>query len=142
MEGSKTNHNHNTGWAPDIFSDVAVVSGTAPTFLFVSGNGAEDSDATDPMSVRILGDTFEEQCRVAFKKIKNVLVKHGASMHDVVRMTAYVLDSARIWTYFKVQGEALDGAERPPHAFLQVAELAVPQMLVEIEVTAVVRGRS
>lgn len=142
MSVTKQNFNHIAGWARDIFSDVAEVKGSSPTFLFLSGNGSEDPEATDPMSVRILGDTFEEQCRIAFRKIKNILLKHGATMHDVVRMTAYVLDAGNIWTYFKVQGEELDGAPRTPHTFLQVAGLAVPQMLVEVEVTAVVGGRS
>ncbi len=76
--------------------------------------------------------------QIGFKKIKGVLAHHGATMHDVVRMTAYVTDAKNIWTYFQIQGEELDGTPRPPHTFLQVAGLAVPEMLVEVEVTAVV----
>jgi enamine deaminase RidA (YjgF/YER057c/UK114 family) len=55
-------------------------------------------------------------------------------------MTAYVTDRANLMTYFEVQGEALDGAPRPPHTFIQVASLAVSDMLVEIEVTAMLPG--
>ncbi len=135
----KTNYNHNKGWARDLFSDVAVVESPAGKTLYLSGVSAEDPEAADPMSVTILGDgDFAAQTRIAFEKIKTVLAAHGASMHDIVRMTAYVLDAENIWTYFQVQGEVLDGAPRPPHTFLQVAGLAVPDMQVEIEVTAIV----
>lgn len=135
---SKTNHNHNKGWAKDLFTDVAVVQGPAK-LLYFSGVGSEDPEATDPMSVTILGaGDFAAQTRIAFEKITAALAQHGATMHDIVRMTAYVTDSASIWTYFQIQGEALGDAPRPPHTFLQVAALAVPDMLVEVEVTAAI----
>ncbi len=137
-EFSKSNVNHNKGWARDLFSDAAVVQGVGKT-IYLSGVSAEDPEATDPMSVTILGDgDFAAQTRIALEKIKTMLAAHGGTMNDIVRMTAYVLDAENIWTYFQVQGEALDGAPRPPHTFLQVAGLAVPEMLVEIEVTAVI----
>jgi enamine deaminase RidA (YjgF/YER057c/UK114 family) len=133
----KENHNYNAGWAKDLFSDVAVVSGT-PRFIFLSGVSSEDLEATDLMTMRIQGADFAEQCRIVFHKIKKLLAAEGAMMNDIVRMTAYVTDAANLWTYFQIQGEELDGASRPPHTFLQVAGLALPQMQVGIEVTAVV----
>lgn len=138
----KTNVNHNKGWARDLFSDVSIVEATAGTkFLFLSGVSAEDPEAADPHSVTILGDgDFRKQAHIAFGKIKSILAAHGASLADVVRMTAYVTDRANIWTYFEVQGQELDGAPRPPHTFLEVSGLAVPEMLVEIEVTALIGG--
>jgi 2-iminobutanoate/2-iminopropanoate deaminase len=105
--------------------------------MLLSGVGAEDPEATEPTTVQILGGAdFAEQTRIAFTKIKSLLGAHGATMNDIVRMTAYVTDATNIWKYFEIQGEFLDGAPRPPHTFLQVAGLAVPAMLVEIEVTA------
>lgn len=140
---SKKNVNHNAGWAKDIFSDVAVVELAGVTFLFLSGVSAEDPEATSPQTVTILGDgDFRAQTRIAFQKIKAMLAAHGATLADVVRMTAYVTDRANLWTYFEIQGEELDGAPRPPHTFLEVAGLAVPEMLVEIEVTAIVDSAS
>lgn len=134
----KQNFNHNGGWSRNLFTDVVEVKGT-PTFLFLSGIGAEDPEAKEMESVEIQGTGFAEQCRVAFRKLKATLAKHGATLSDVVRMTAYVLDASNLKTYFHIQGEELEGAPRPPHTFLQVAGLARPEMLVEIEVTAVVR---
>lgn len=139
---SKTNVNHNAGWARDLFSDVAVVESAGTTFLFLSGVSSEDPEATDPQAVTILGDgDFRAQTHVAFQKIKSVLAAHGATLADVVRMTAYVTDRSNIWTYFEVQGEELEGAPRPPHTFIEVSSLAVPEMLVEIEVTAIVSSK-
>lgn len=136
---SKTNVNHNSGWARDLFSDVAIVEAAGARFLFLSGVSSEDPEATDVQSVTILGGgDFRTQTQIAFQKIKTVLAAHDATLADVVRMTAYVTDRANIWTYFEVQGEELAGAPRPPHTFLEVSSLAVPEMLVEIEVTAII----
>jgi len=136
---SKKYINHNAGWAKDLFSDVAVVEVAGATHLFLSGVSSEDPEATSPQSVTILGDgDFRAQAQIAFRKIKDILAAHGATLADVVRMTAYVTDRANIWTYFEVQGEELNGAPRPPHTFLEVSGLAVPEMLVEIEVTAII----
>jgi len=140
---SKTNVNHNAGWAKDIFSDVAVVEVAGATLLFLSGVSAEDPEATTPQSVTILGDgDFRAQTQIAFRKIKEILAAHGATLADVVRMTAYVTDRTNLWTYFEVQGEELDRAPRPPHTFLEVSALSVPEMLVEIEVTAIINSKS
>ncbi|WP_176598510.1 MULTISPECIES: RidA family protein [Sphingobium] len=141
---TKTNVNHNKGWARDLFSDVSIVEAAAGAkFLFLSGVSAEDPEATELHAVTILGDgDFRKQTHIAFGKIKSMLAAHGATLADVVRMTAYVTDRANIWTYFEVQGEELDGAPRPPHTFLEVSSLAVPEMLVEIEVTAMIGTQS
>lgn len=134
---NKKGFNHNKGWSRDLFTDVVTVQGT-PRFIFLSGVGSEDPEATELHTVQIQGANFEEQCRVSFRKIKTILSKHGATFHDVVRMTAYVTDARNMETYFRVQGEELDGAPRPPHTFLQIVALAAAEMLVEIEVTAMV----
>lgn len=137
---TKQNVNHNKGWARDLFSDVSIVeTGAGVKFLFLSGVSAEDPEATELQSVTILGDgDFRKQTEIAFGKIKTILAAHGATLADVVRMTGYVTDRANLMTYFEVQGEALAGAPRPPHTFLEVSSLAVPEMLVEIEVTAMI----
>jgi enamine deaminase RidA (YjgF/YER057c/UK114 family) len=135
---SKTNHNHNAGWSKDLFTDVVVVHGNART-LYFAGVCSEDPDAVDLPSVRILGDgDFGEQTRVVFRKIQAMLAAHGATMHDIVRMVTYVTDAGNMREFFRIQGEALGDAPRPPHTFIPVAALAVPEMLVEVEITAVV----
>ncbi|WP_118855908.1 RidA family protein [Sphingomonas mesophila] len=141
---AKTNANHNKGWARDLFSDVCIVDAPAGArFLFLSGVGAEDPEATDPQSAAILGKgDFRAQTEIVFAKIKKVLAAHGASLADVVRMTAYVIDRSNISTYFEVQGEQLGGAPRPPHTFLEVSSLAAADMLVEVEVTAMLASKA
>lgn len=131
----KSGTNHNAGWAKNLFTDVVTLEGPAK-LLFVSGIGAEDPNAADLESMKILGaGDFEAQARISFTKIRDILVQHGATFEDVVRMTAYVLDAANLAQYAKVQGEFLQGASYPPHTFLQVAGLAHAEMLIEIEVT-------
>ncbi|MGM0931766.1 MAG: RidA family protein [Actinomycetota bacterium] len=137
----RSNHAYG-GWTSEYFSDVAVVGGSAK-MLFLSGVGAEDSLATDSRAVSIQapGD-FAGQTRIAFEKVKKILAHHGATMGDIVRMATYVTDAAQIRTYFEIQRQALGDVPPPPHTFLQVAALAEPDMLVEVEVTAAVPIRT
>ncbi|MDT0183955.1 RidA family protein [Microbacterium sp. ARD31] len=130
-------HNHNKGWSQGFFTDVITVQGPAK-FIYISGIAAEADVATPAeMHTQAIGD-FAEQTRIAYAKLKALLAAHGATFHDVVRMTTYVLDRANVYVYHEVQHEALEGAPPPPHTFLQVASLAMPDMLVEVEVTAAV----
>ncbi|WP_026303867.1 RidA family protein [Jongsikchunia kroppenstedtii] len=131
-------YNHNSGWSQSFFTDVVVIDGPHRT-IYLSGIGAEDTTAENPEDMRVLaiGD-FAEQTRIAYARIKSLLETHGASLADIVRMKTYVLDAENVYLYHQVQREALEGLAPPPHTFLQVAGLASPDMLVEVEVTAVV----
>jgi enamine deaminase RidA (YjgF/YER057c/UK114 family) len=119
-------------WTRGRFSEAVTITGPGK-MIFLAGIGAEHKD-----SGRILypGD-FERQCRYAYKKLKDVLARNGASMADVVKQITYVTDVR----YQKEAGEcrrqAYGGLPLPAHTFLNVSQLAWPGMLVEIDVIAV-----
>lgn len=123
-----------SAWSRDMFADALVVP-AAGRLLFLAGVGAEIGEAEVDIA---FPDDFAGQCRLVYQKIGGRLRAEGASFHHIVRIVGYVTDMRHLGTYFDIQGEALDGAPRPPHTMLGVNQLADPRMLVEVEVTALV----
>ena len=69
----------------------------AGDFLFVSGQGP-----LDPLTGQIVGDTVEEQTARVLENIKAILEAGGATMADVVKVTAHLSDLALFERYNKV----------------------------------------
>ncbi len=100
---------------------VVEVSGTAPVEegrVVAPGNAAE-------------------QTRCCLRIIERALQQAGASLNDVVRTRIYVTDIGHWEEIGRVHGEFF-GSIRPATTMVQVSALIDPQMLVEIEATAIV----
>jgi 2-iminobutanoate/2-iminopropanoate deaminase len=69
----------------------------AGDFVFVSGQGP-----LDPQTGKIVGATIEEQTERVLENIKAILAAGGASMTDVVKVTAHLSDLALFERYNKV----------------------------------------
>ena len=69
----------------------------AGDFIFVSGQGP-----LDPSTGQIVGDTVEEQTARVLENIKAILEAGGATMADVVKVTAHLSDLALFDRYNKV----------------------------------------
>ena len=103
----------------------AVVQGD---WCFVSGTtGYDYATMTMPESV-------EDQTRNCLSTIGKALQDGGFSFADVVRCHYYVTEAAFADRVFPILGETF-GAIRPA-ATMVVCDLIRPEMLVEIEVTA------
>lgn len=103
----------------------AVVQGD---WCFVSGTtGYDYTTMTMPESV-------EEQTRRCLATIGEVLEEAGFSFADVVRCHYYVTEAAFADRVFPILGETF-GKIRPA-ATMVVCDLIRPEMLIEIEVTA------
>ncbi len=103
----------------------AVVQGD---WCFVSGTTGYD------YANMVMPDGVEDQARNCLKTISAALDEGGFSMSDVVRVHYYVTDSAFADLVFPVVG-AVFGDIRPA-ATMVVCDLIRPEMLIEIEVTA------
>jgi 2-iminobutanoate/2-iminopropanoate deaminase len=66
-------------------------------FIFVSGQGP-----LDPATGKIIGETVEEQTERVLENIKAILAAAGASMADVVKVSAHLSDLALFERYNKV----------------------------------------
>lgn len=120
-------------WSAEVFADSVSVTPGGRTIYF-SGMGAED--AVDG-HIRHSGD-FTAQCRYAYEKIRAALAREGASFEHVVKITTYVLDAGDRQASTACRREAFGDIPLPTHTFIVVAGLAWPDMLVEVDVTAVV----
>lgn len=82
------------------------------------------------------GDVYA-QSKFIFQKIEKALQQAGANMTDVVRTRMYVTDISRWEEVGRAHGEFFKTI-KPASTMIEVSGLVNPDMLVEIEVTAVV----
>ena len=69
----------------------------AGDFIFVSGQGP-----LDPETGKIVGETIEAQTARTLENIKAILEAGGATMADVVKVTAHLTDLSNFAAYNKV----------------------------------------
>jgi enamine deaminase RidA (YjgF/YER057c/UK114 family) len=120
-------------WTKGRFSEAVTVTGPAK-MLFLAGIGSEHEQTG---KIMYPGD-FEAQCRYAYRKLKKVLARNGATMNDVVKQVTYVIDARHQQLAGQCRREAYGDAPLPVHTFLNVSQLAWPDMLVEVDVIAMV----
>jgi enamine deaminase RidA (YjgF/YER057c/UK114 family) len=75
-----------------------------------------------------------EQCRYAYDKIKRSLAWQGATLADVVKQVVYVTDIRYQADVAKCRKEAYDDGPIPANTCLVINALAMPGMLLEIDV--------
>lgn len=98
----------------------------------VSGTTAVDEQG------QVVGiDDPYEQTKFILSKIEKALIQAGAAMTDVVRTRMFVTDIARWEEIGRAHGERFRDI-RPAATMVEVAALIDPELLVEIEVTAIV----
>jgi enamine deaminase RidA (YjgF/YER057c/UK114 family) len=78
-----------------------------------------------------------EQTRLILEKIGAALQAAGATFADVVRTRIYVTDIS-LWPAVGRAHAEVFGAVRPASTMVQVAALIDPELLVEIEATAII----
>ena len=114
-------------WEAEIGYSRAVVDGD---WCWVSGTTDAGPDRTSLHP----GDAAA-QARAAWAIVERALDEAGFSLADVVRTRMYVTDAGDSSAVGKVHGE-LFGDVRPAATMVQVAGLAHPSILVEVEAEA------
>ena len=108
----------------------AVVDGE---WIFVSGTAGYDfSDGS-------ISDDPAEQARQCLRTIAATLEKAGATLADIVRVRVYLSDRAWVMPVAAVLGSTFSDP-RPTNTTI-ICGFAMPEMKVEIEVTALRRAR-
>jgi N-dimethylarginine dimethylaminohydrolase/enamine deaminase RidA (YjgF/YER057c/UK114 family) len=100
--------------------------------VFVAGTTAVDEHGT----VVAPGDPGG-QAKFVYEKIARALAEAGASLADVVRVRTFVVDIGRWEEVAAVQGQVF-GTIRPAATLVEVSALVNPDLLVEIEVDAII----
>jgi 2-iminobutanoate/2-iminopropanoate deaminase len=128
---------HNYGqWTKGRFSEAVTVSGPG-RMIFLAGIGAEHEETGE---IQHPGD-FSAQCRYAYEKLRKVLERNGATLADVVKQVTYVTDVRYQRAAGEIRSEAYASGPLPAHTFVTVSQLAWPNMLVELDVIAMVPAR-
>lgn len=125
----RINISTNTRWESTVGYSRAVRVGNV---VEVAGTTAVDEDG------RIIapGDPYT-QARFILGKIERALRATGAGLNDVVRTRMYVIDIQYWAEVARAHGEFFCDI-RPAATMVQVSALIEPELVVEIEVTAVI----
>lgn len=107
------------------------VKATGSTVVFISGQVGLAPDGT-------VADGLEAQSRQAFANLRAALAAAGATPADVAKITTFVVDYSadKRPAMSAGRGDLWDG-EWPASTLVGVQALAMPELLIEVEATAI-----
>src|SRR4051794_36372966 len=119
---------------PTGYTHIVDVSGPART-IYISGQIAFDKSG----ALVGAGD-MKAQAEQVFKNLETALTAAGAKFSDVVKMNSYITDMSKAQAVRDVRAIYFKEAT-PASTFVEVKGLVRPELLLEIEVVAVVPAR-
>lgn len=106
----------------------------AGNMVFVAGTTSTRADGS------VEGSDVYSQTVATYDKIEAALNEAGATLEDVVRITAYITDMSQSDDFLRAQIERFPGKAVPGAALIGCTELLGKELLIEIEATAVIEG--
>lgn len=86
-----------------------------------------------------IGDPFE-QTKIIFEKFSAILEKAGGSLHNIVRVRIYVV-TIEHWESISKAFSHYFKDIKPAATLVEVSSLILPEILVEIEATAILNTK-
>jgi len=109
-----------------------VVDATTPgRTVYVSGQVGIAQDGK-------IATDFRAQAVQSLENLKAALAAAGAGLEHVVKITNYFVDISHIAIFREVRDRYFDTKAPPASTAVQIVKLAMPELLFEIEATAVV----
>ena len=99
--------------------------------IYVAGQGGID------LNGQVVSGGIEAQIDVAFENLQRILEAAGAKMSDVVRLNYFLVDIQDL-TKIGIAYRKYFGKHFPASTAVQIGALAMPEMRVEVEATAVI----
>ena len=119
---------------PTGYTHVVEVTGPAKT-VYIAGQIAFDKEG------KLVGaGDMAAQAEQVFKNLQAALETAGAKFSDVVKMNTYITDMSKAPAVREVRARYF-GQTAPASTLVQVPALARPELMLEIEVIAVVAAR-
>jgi reactive intermediate/imine deaminase len=119
---------------PTGYTHIVEVTGPNKT-IYISGQIAYDKEG------KLVGaGDMQAQAEQVFKNLESALAAAGAKFSDVVKMNSYITDMSKIQAVRDVRTRYFKDV-LPASTFVQVAGLVRPELLLEIEVVAVLPAR-
>ena len=125
--------NPETVHRPTGYTHVVSVEGPGK-ILYVSGQIARNQDG----EIVGVGD-LEVQTRQVYENLLSVLKTLGATLADVVKQNVFITSLDQVDKFRKVRDEYLPKDRLPATTLVGVTGLAMKELLIEIEVVAVLR---
>ncbi len=120
---------------PDPYDQFRIALGyRVGNLIFVSGQAAIDEDG----SLVGVGD-FDAQAEQSFRNLERVLQAAGSGLEKVVKVTIYLTDMSHFPKIVDLRGTYFR-QPWPADTIGQVAALALPELLIEIEAIALADG--
>ncbi|TDC22613.1 RidA family protein [Kribbella albertanoniae] len=109
-----------------------VVTGNTRT-LYCAGQTAMNADGKPEHDGDMAG-----QLELSLTNLEAVLAEAGMSLANVIRLNVYTTDVDLLFQHYGVLAARLGAAQvAPPTTMLGVSRLALPDLMVELEATAV-----
>ena len=122
------------GWQDQFGYSQAITTGPPARWVFCAGQ-----TSADPNGSILHPDDIGAQLIQSLDNLETVLERAGARLTHVVRLNYYTTDVDGLLKVWPLIVERLGKAGcRPASTVLGVAHLAFPEMLIEIEATALV----
>lgn len=83
---------------------------------------------------------FDAQAEQVFRNIETLLAAAGATMADIVKVTIYLTDMAHFPKIVDLRRKWFS-APYPADTIVEVRALALPELMIEIEATAIAGAR-
>lgn len=117
---------------PDPFEPFCLSQGfRVGDLIILSGQAAIAADGT------IVGrDSFDAQAEQVFRNIDALLAKAGASLGDVIKVTIFLTDMRHFPKVIELRRKWFT-APYPADSIVEVRALALPELMIEIEATAI-----
>jgi enamine deaminase RidA (YjgF/YER057c/UK114 family) len=106
-----------------------VVSIPSGRLVWTSGQLPIDADGA-------VAEGWEAQTRLAFANVGSALQAGGVGWPNVVKLMIFVVDLSELPAIRKVRDEFVDTGRPPTSSLVQVAGLARPNALIEVEAVA------